>query len=106
MRLHIVVHHQKDPSQPYRNSWLDDERLEAITTPIDTGLLCAQAMKRGERVWVHRCLCPGLPSSVCCSAIVSQAAPIDKRTYLVTFVEHTLINQPPQFCPPPGTNHY
>ena len=44
MNLYLVVHHQQDFDQKWINNWLDDERLDTITTPSVIGEFCINAM--------------------------------------------------------------
>ncbi len=85
MNLYVVVHHQQDPVQNWANNWLDDNRLESITTPAEIGEYCYDAMKNGERVFVHRCGWGSERPVVCCSAKVTLSAGLDKATYIVKF---------------------
>src|SRR5881394_4404849 len=105
-KLYVVVHHRRDPSQPWTNSWLDDERLEAITTTTGIGELCSDAMARGEPVFVHRCGCAESHPSVCCAATVVQSAPIDRRTSVVTFAAQKVLGVAPPVAPHPGQSYY
>ena len=53
MDLYLVVHHRKDNHQPYPNSWLDDSRLEAITTTEKVSILCKEVRENGQTVYIH-----------------------------------------------------
>src|ERR1041385_654432 len=87
MALYVVLHHRKDSVQPWVNSWLDDDRIEAIQTTTEIGQLCQQCATDSEPVFVHRCGSAEHDPVICCAAKVAQAAPIDRSTYLVTFTE-------------------
>ncbi len=57
--LYLVVHHrrspdQQGPDQSYSNSWLDNDRLEAIITNTKIAEFCQDAQQKGERVFVHQ----------------------------------------------------
>lgn len=104
--LHLVVHHRRDSHQPWANSWLDDQRLEAITTTSEIGSRCADAMARGEFVRVHRCGWSDLGPEVSCEVIVTASQPIDRRTYLVSFDHHRILGSSPSVTPHPGQNTY
>lgn len=104
--LYVVVHHRQDPDQRWTNSWLDDERLQAITTTAEIGRLCAEAKTRGEPVFVHRCGWSDSLPSISCSATVIQSAPIDKRTSIVSFAGQQVIGATPPVSPHPGQNYY
>jgi len=104
--LYVVVHHRQDPDQRWANSWLDDDRLEAITTTTEIGNLCAEAKAHGESVFVHRCGWEDSLPSVSCSATVIQSAPIDKRTSIVTFAAQQALGTEPPVSPHPGQNYY
>ena len=105
-KLYVVVHHRQDTDQRWPNSWLDDERLEAITTTLEIGGLCSDAMARGDSVFVHRCGWADSQPSVCCAASVIQSAPIDQRTSVVTFAAQQVLGATPPVSPHPGQNYY
>ncbi len=106
MALYVVVHHRQDTNQPWVNSWLDDERIEAIQTTNDIGSLCQEAQLHGEPVFVHRCAWAENLPSVCCSVKVAQAVPIDRRTFLVTFADPIPLCSVPPVSPAKGQNSY
>lgn len=105
-RLYVVVHHQQDPNRLWANSWLDDDRLEAITTTAEIGRLCQVAMDRGDHVLVHRCGWGDSPPTVCCSAEVVQTAPIDERTSVVMFEAQQALDTTPPVSPYLGQSYY
>jgi hypothetical protein len=88
------------------NSWLDDERLEAITTTVEIGQLCRDAMEKDERVFIHRCGWGSLQPSVCCSASVAKVSGIDQRTTFVIFRPQHVPRGTPSVSPHPGQNYY
>ena len=106
MALFIVVHHREDIRQPWRNSWLDDERLRAITTTPQIGHMCEDSALRGERVFVHRCTWGEHRPSVVCSVEVDRVDAVDRRTSLVTFQDEEVIGVPPPRSPQLGQNFY
>ena len=106
MAIYIVVHHPRDPCQPWTNSWLDDSRIEAIQTTKEIGHLCEQSRQEGMPVYVHRCAWETHPATVCCAATVAQASPIDRRTYLVTFSVPKIVSSIPPISPAKGQNFY
>jgi len=58
MPLYLVVHHRDrydGRGGQWGNRWLDEWRLEAITTTAEIGELCEEARENDERVYVHRC---------------------------------------------------
>src|ERR1041385_719934 len=55
MPLYVVVHHQRDESQPCVNGLVGDELIEAIQTTSEIGHLYQRAEQCGGRVHVHRC---------------------------------------------------
>ncbi len=106
MKLYIVVHHEKDPSQPWRNSWIDDERLEAIQTTPDIGNLCKAAKRLGDSVFVHRCQWGDTAHTICCSVRVLRVNVIDRSTALVRFTDARPLGLTPPMLPVPGQNFY
>ena len=107
MNLYIVVRHRQDPKQKWANSWLDDERLESITTSPEIGWMCNIAKEKGERVFVHRCGWGKVQPVVCCSAIVLQSDKTnDQTTWFVTFGEQQVLDTPTPIKPSPGQSFY
>jgi len=106
VKLHIVVHHRQDSHQPWSNSWLDDSRLEAITTTAEIGRLCEQAMEENRPVFVHRCGWGSSDPRVCCSVSVENSAPLDQQTSLVKFSSQQVLNAVPTVSPRAGQNYY
>jgi hypothetical protein len=104
--LHLVVHHRRDPHQPWANSWRDDDTLEAITTTREIGSRCADAKARGEVVRVHRCGCGDSEPVVCCEVNVVASEPFDKQTFLVRFDRSQILGDLPKVSPHPGQNFY
>ncbi len=105
--MHIVVHHRRDPQQPYDNAWLDDNILYAVTTPNAVANLLRVEQRSRCRVYVHRCAL-GLEINhvICCSLEVDQIRRINKRESYVTFTNATLLDDPPSITPMPGQNYY
>lgn len=106
MNLYLVVHHQQDFDQKWINNWLDDERLDTITTPSVIGEFCINAMQKGERVFIHRCGWENALPVVCCSAKVIQSAEIDEKTSPVKFGDHQVLGIKPPENAFPGLNSY
>lgn len=104
--LHLVVHHRRDAHQPWPNKWLDDDRLEVITTTKEIGLRCAEALATGEPVRVHRCGWGDIEPSVCCEVSIVSSVQFDKRSYLVEFHDHKILADTPRVSPYPGQNSY
>lgn len=90
-RLYVVVHHRRDADQSFVNSWLDDERLEAITTTPEIGRFCLDAQQRGEIVCVHRCGWSDVRPTICSSASVVRVDSVDRRTSLVSFADQKIL---------------
>jgi hypothetical protein len=106
MALYVVLHHRRDPNQPWVNSWFDDERIEAIQTTLEIGKLCKRAQDDGDLVFVHRCGFDGDVPIVCCAARVAQSAPVDRGTYSVTFCGTARRSLVPPLSPARGQNFY
>lgn len=99
MALYVVVHHQRDGNQPWKNAWLSDELIEAIQTTNEIGQLCRWAKERNERVYVHRCGWGDCAPVISCSAEVEVVAGIDKTTVLARFAGAAAVDvSPPQAC--------
>lgn len=106
-KLFIVVRHRRDPEQPFTAVWLDDERLEGMTTSAEIGLLCAEARRKRERTYVHRCGWAETGPVICCSASVIRSGPIeDGKTHWVRFVEHEVLDAVPSLIVKPGQGFY
>ena len=103
MSLYLVVHHGRDPDQRFVNSWLDDARLEAITTTVEIGQLCQDAQ---QPVFVHRCGFGDARPTVCCSVSVVRVDSVDRHTKLVTFTDQQVLDTVPPVTPHPGQSFY
>ena len=106
MALYIVVHHKGDPSQPWPNNWLDDQRLQAIETTAEIGRLCQEARQERTRVYVHRCRWGDNPPTICCSVSVQRVSSINRRTSLVEFNDIEVSTGNPPEHQLPGQNFY
>ena len=105
-KIFVVVHHRNDSSQPWVNSWLDENLLEAITTNLEIGRLCEDVKKNNLDVFVHRCAWNEFYPLVCCSASVIEVAQFDRKTILVKFGNQKVINLSPPVSPHPGQSFY
>jgi hypothetical protein len=105
-KLYLVVHHQRDPIQPFVNSWLDDERLDAITTTPEIGQFCQDVQQRDGRVCVHRCGWADARPTICCSASVVRVDSVDRRTSLVRFADQQVLDMLPPITAHPGQCFY
>lgn len=105
-KLYLVVHHGRDPDQRFVNSWLDDERLDAITTTVEIGRLCQDAQQKREPVYVHRCGWADEHPVVCCSVSLVRVDPVDRHTKLVRFADQQVLNAQPPVTPRPGQSFY
>jgi hypothetical protein len=106
MALYVVVHHNRDANRPWVNSWLDDERLEAIQTTRQIGEFCRAAKKENELIFVHRCGWGEAAPTICCLASAVQVGQIDEQTSLVTFDSQEVLNAQPPVTPTLGQNLY
>ncbi len=104
--LYVVVHHRRDSSQPFQNSWLDDNCLDAITTTKEIGDLCAMEKLQGKRIFVHRCGWANALPTICCSVLVAEIDSIGKRASLVGFSNPIVMNLPPNKSPLLGQSFY
>ena len=104
--LYLVVHHQRDAHQPYPNSWLDDQRLDAIETTPAIGRMCKDAKISDRAVFVHRCAWDDNPPVICCRAVVLDAVAIDRRTWYVRFGNQEVLSESPSKSPYPGQSFY
>ena len=104
--LYLVVHHQRDAHQPYPNSWLDDERLDAIETTPAVGRMCKESKLSGKMILVHRCAWDEDPAVICCRAVVQDAVAIDRRTWYVRFGSQEVLAEMPPEMPYPGQSFY
>lgn len=105
MPLHVILHHRKDPHQPWANDWTDDDLIAAITTTSHIGKLCFQAKRRGEQVFVHRCAYGGTPAIISCAAHVRDVHHLPGAGALVQFTEAVKLHQVPAASPAQGQNY-
>ena len=105
MAYYVVVHHRRDSDQPWSNTWIDDDRLEVISTTGEIAQRCDQVKRQGERVFVHRCGWEAWPPVVCCSLAVKRAIH-DEKLGWVEFHDHVIIGIPPLVAPGSGQNSY
>ena len=105
MAFFVVVHHKRDQDQPWKNHWLDDDRLQVIETTEDIAARCAEAQRRGERVFVHRCGWLGGPPMVCCSVAIKNARHGSNLGW-VEFHDPVILDIPPTVQPGRGQNCY
>lgn len=106
MKKYLVVHHRKDTHQPWTNSWLDDQRLEAIQTTKQVAELCQDALSSDEVIYVHRCASSMGPPSICCALKVWTVQHIASSNWLVRFKDQQPLNAMPPVQPRPGQNSY
>lgn len=106
MALYVVVHHQRDKSKPWPNTWDDDCRLRTITTTVGIGRRCKESAAKQERVFVHRCAWGGNRPQIVCSVEVARVDTIDRLKCLVTFQNAEMLAAPPPVSPGPGENFY
>ena len=106
MPLYVVVHHEADEKQPWRNAWHNADLIEAIQTTNEIGALCCDAQAKKDRVYVHRCGWGDFAPVVCCSAEVEDVAQIDRATVLVRFARPIPLGQKPPKTPVKGQNFY
>jgi hypothetical protein len=104
--LYVVVRHRRDSDQRFANAWLDDGRLEAITTTVQIGQFCRDAQQRRARVCVHRCGWADERPTVCCSASVVRVDSADKQTSLVGFGDQQALDMSPPVTPHSGQCFY
>lgn len=106
MSLCIVIHHRSDHSQPWMNSWLDNDRIQAIQTTKEIGQLCSNAKEKNQKVLIHRCRWGHEKPTVSCVVDVESVDTIDKRTCLVRFCNPEITNREPTIIPGRGQNFY
>ncbi len=103
MAFFVVLHHPRDPRQPWANGWVKgtDDRVEAITT---THAIAKRCLENG-RVFVHRCGFDREPPSVVCEAEVLGADKVGRDT-IVRFRTTRTMRVVPAVVPGPGQNFY
>jgi len=106
MALHVVLHHRRDPNQPWVNDWTDDDLIAAITTTWHIGKLCLQAKLCGQQVFVHRCAYGSHPAIVSCAAHVSNIHRLPGDGALVQFAHTVKLLHVPPGNPAQGQNYY
>jgi hypothetical protein len=106
MPLYLVVHHRRDPDQPWVNGWLDDDCLEAIQTTRQVADLCNDALGKDHTVFVHRCAFASNVPTICCSLKIDAVDKIVSSTWLVKFKDQTPQSLFPPTQPARGQNWY
>lgn len=107
MALYIVVRHPENPDPTYSNVWTSDNRpLLSITTPNEVAMSLTAEKMMSTRVFVHRCAWGGVPARICCSVLVGQIEPLDRRDHLVMFVDPQPLDCDPPFPAHQGQNFY
>jgi hypothetical protein len=101
MALYIVVHHPSDPQQPYANGWDGDQRLRFFQTTPSFVRQHKDALRPGERIFIHRCGWGEYPPVICCSVKVQEVTP-----YYVRVTDVKLMEEKPPLQPMPGCGHY
>jgi hypothetical protein len=101
MALYIVVHHPCDPHQPYANEWDRDQLLRSFQTTPGFVRQHTEALRPGERIFIHRCGWGDSPPVICCSVKVQEVTP-----YFVRVSDVRLMNETPPMHPMPGCGHY
>jgi hypothetical protein len=107
-KFYIVVRHPLAP-RTFKNIWLDDDRLDTITTTEEIGLRCGEAIKRKERIFVHRCgyvEANASPCIICSVKVASSEKDESDKSYKVTFSDHNPIGAKPAYKPVKGENSY
>lgn len=103
MAFYIVLHHPRDPHQPWANAWRPgtDDQIEAITT---TRTIARRCQEEG-RVFVHRCGFEREPPSVVCEAEVVRVDALGNSAMVTLRVRRKLREVPP-IVPNAGQNSY
>ena len=102
MALYIVVHHPRDPDQPYANDW--DPRthtLRAFQTTPKWVREHSQALQPGARLLIHRCGWGDHPPVICCSVAVQEVTP-----YFIIVTDVRDMEELPPLQPMPGCGSY
>ena len=97
MDLFVLVHHQKDLKQPWKNNWLDanlsdPSELEYIYTKHSLAMACEAERLAGKRVFIHRCSYKSSPRVICASVDI---ATVDLVQNKVVFVNHVVTSETP-----------
>ena len=87
--LYIVVQHPKNSPQKWKNIWLDDDRLESITT---TRTVAGQCSKE-DTIYVHRCGWKSIRPTISCSVRVEKINGSPDRP-IVHFREPKIVESP------------
>lgn len=103
MAFYVVLHHPRDPHQPWANAWRrgTDDEIEAITTTR----AIAQRCRQEGTVYVHRCGFERSPPVVTCELEVTRVDPLG-ASVLVSFRLRRKLGAVPPVVPGPGQNFY
>ena len=102
MALYIVVHHPCDAHQPYANEWDRNTQLpRSIETTPRFVRDHADALRPGERIFIHRCAWGECPPVICCSVVVEEVT-----DFFIRFTDARPMHETPPVRPPLGCGHY
>lgn len=100
--LYLVVRHRRNPEQPWYNEWLDDDRVDFITTSLEIGA----AVQVGDHVRFHRCGYGAFAPVICAEARVAGIQREVRTKRRVYFRDHTLLLVPPPKSAAEGLRAY
>ncbi len=103
MAFYVVLHHPRDPHQPWANAWRrgTDDEVEAITTTR----AIAQRCRQEGTVYVHRCGFERTPPAVVCELEVTRIDALGTSA-IVSFRVLRKLHAAPSVVPGPGQNYY
>ena len=107
MSFYIVVRHRYNPVPSWKNEWLDENRIQRITTTRTIAEKCLELKENGEPIRVHRTQFGSRRPSICCECHVTSVdlAP-DGETATIDFADWKVLNLAPLCSPARGQSCY
>ena len=107
MSFYIVVRHRYNSVPTWKNEWLDENRLQRITTTRLIAEKCIELKESREPLRVHRTQFGTRRSSICCECDVAGVTiSPDGETATVDFANWKVLNLSPLRSPARGQSCY
>ena len=105
--FYLVVRHRQNPVPTRKNWWLDENRLQRITTTRLIAEKCQELMENGEPVRVHRTQFGSYKPAICCECkVVDVKLDPNGETATVEFDNWKVLSLQPLASPARGQSCY